>query len=141
MRTHALTQVALFTALLGMVDAVRLFGQQDQTPVVAATPTATSASQATKELQKDVNQEIESTKPRVTRRLPRFYASIVNQQQRLEIYAIQESYRMEIEKLEQQLAELRSKEMQAIEKLLSPSQREQLMQKQGDSKLGSPPRS
>lgn len=64
-----------------------------------------------------------------TRRLPRYFGSIVDQQQRLEIYQIQAGYQEQIAELEQTLAELESAQMQEIEAVLTDSQYEQLVAK------------
>ncbi len=62
----------------------------------------------------------------LTGRLPRYFSSLVDEKQRDEIYEIQASYRDKIEELEKQLADLRSKEMAAIEKVLTTTQRKKL---------------
>jgi Spy/CpxP family protein refolding chaperone len=59
-------------------------------------------------------------------RLPRFFASLVDDEQRQQMYEIRESYRPQIEALEKQLDELRAKELTAMEKVLTAAQRKQL---------------
>ncbi len=59
-------------------------------------------------------------------RLPRFFAGIVDSQQRLTIYQIQADVRAKTELLEKQLQELRDAEMLQIEGLLSAAQRTKL---------------
>lgn len=59
-------------------------------------------------------------------RLPRYFASLVNSEQRLEIYLIQAKFRDQIAELKQQLEKLESKQMQDIEGVLTTGQREKL---------------
>ena len=60
-------------------------------------------------------------------RLPRFFASLVNNEQRIEIYLIQAKFRDQISELKQQLEELESKQMRDIEAVLTAEQREKLL--------------
>lgn len=66
-------------------------------------------------------------------RLPRFFASLVDDQQRMEIYEIQTSYRPRFQKLEKQLAQLEAAEMRDMEKVLSTSQRKKLLAMRNDA--------
>ena len=59
-------------------------------------------------------------------RLPRYFASLVNSEQRIEIYLIQAKFRDQIAELKQQLEKLESKQMQDIEAVLTTGQREKL---------------
>ena len=59
-------------------------------------------------------------------RLPRYFASLVNSEQRIEIYLIQAKFRDQITELKQQLEKLESKQMQDIEAVLTTGQREKL---------------
>jgi hypothetical protein len=59
-------------------------------------------------------------------RLPRYFASLVNSEQRIEIYLIQAKFRDQISELKQQLEKLESKQMQDIEAVLTTGQREKL---------------
>ncbi len=59
-------------------------------------------------------------------RLPRYFASLVNSDQRTEIYRIQAKFRDQIAELKQQLEKLESKQMQDIEAVLTTGQREKL---------------
>lgn len=59
-------------------------------------------------------------------RLPRYFASLVNEEQRDEIYQIQLKYREKIEELEKELAELEMEQLEAMEKVLTTSQRKEL---------------
>jgi Spy/CpxP family protein refolding chaperone len=59
-------------------------------------------------------------------RLPAHYAAVVNQQQREEIYKIQEEYRAQIELLETQLKDLKKKRDEKIQAVLTPEQKQQV---------------
>jgi hypothetical protein len=61
-----------------------------------------------------------------TVRLPKYFASIVNDLQRREIAEIQMSYRERVQALEGQLAALKAEELVEVERVLSQGQREQL---------------
>lgn len=61
-----------------------------------------------------------------TGRLPRYFAAIVNNEQRVAIYQIQRKAQAEMAVLEQQLAALKQVEMIEIEAILTVSQRQQL---------------
>ena len=59
-------------------------------------------------------------------RLPRYFSSLVDDEQREEIYQIQAKYREQIAELEQQLAELEMEQLEAMEKVLTTTQRKEL---------------
>ncbi|MEM8667825.1 MAG: hypothetical protein AAGG48_09940 [Planctomycetota bacterium] len=59
-------------------------------------------------------------------RLPRYFASLVDDEQREEIYQIQAKYRKQITELEEELAELEMEQLEAMEKVLSTTQRKEL---------------
>jgi len=59
-------------------------------------------------------------------RLPRYFSSLVDEEQRWEIYEIQAKYRDQIEELEKELAELEMEQLEAMEKVLTTSQRKEL---------------
>lgn len=59
-------------------------------------------------------------------RLPRYFAAIVDQSQRDEIYRIQAGYRTRIAELRAQLTALEGSQAAEIEAVLTPSQRETL---------------
>ena len=61
-------------------------------------------------------------------RLPRYFSSIVDDQQRSKIRQIQISFHDKMEPLREELAELEAAQLDAIEKLLSSSQRKTLEQ-------------
>ena len=61
-----------------------------------------------------------------TGRLPRYFASLVDEEQREEIYEIRISFREKFEALEKELAELKESEMSAMEKVLTTTQRKKL---------------
>ena len=68
------------------------------------------------------------------RRLPQFYGKVVDQPQRKQIYAIQESYESEIQKLEQQLQALKDKRDAEIRAILRPEQLKEIEQLAADAK-------
>jgi hypothetical protein len=70
-----------------------------------------------------------------TMRLPRYFAGIVDQQQRMLIQEIQLSYRDRIELLEQELEQLRLEQMTEIEGVLTGAQRKLLDQKRDQSRM------
>ncbi len=67
-------------------------------------------------------------------RLPRYFASLVNSEQRMEIYLIQAKFRDQISELKQQLEKLESKQMQDIEAVLTAGQREKLFDLRNSSR-------
>ena len=90
------------------------------TAIGAEKKSSTKSTKSTASKAKTTDQE------QLTGRLPRYFSSLVDEKQRDEIYEIQASYRDKIEELEKQLADLRSKEMAAIEKVLTTTQRKKL---------------
>lgn len=62
----------------------------------------------------------------ISGRLPRYFAAIVDDKQREEIYEIRASFREKVEKLEAELKSLKEDEMKAMEKVLSTTQRRKL---------------
>ncbi|MDG2219962.1 MAG: hypothetical protein P8L85_01180 [Rubripirellula sp.] len=59
-------------------------------------------------------------------RLPRYFAGLVDDDQREEIYQIQSKFREQIQELEKELAELEQEQLGAMEKVLSTAQRKEL---------------
>jgi Spy/CpxP family protein refolding chaperone len=59
-------------------------------------------------------------------RLPRYFAGLVDDEQREEIYQIQLKYREQIQELEKELAELEQEQLGAMEKVLTTTQRKEL---------------
>lgn len=86
--------------------------------------------QATKAASDTTETSVEAVDPaqpkKLTGRLPRYFSSVVDQQQRLEIYQIQAEYRAKIAEVEKQLMALRSEQLEEIENVLSATQRKQL---------------
>ena len=64
--------------------------------------------------------------PTASRRLPRYFASFVDSEQRKEIYEIQASFQVKIIELKEALAKLEAEQMEEIESVLTATQREQL---------------
>jgi hypothetical protein len=67
------------------------------------------------------------------RRLPQFYGKVVDQPQRKQIYAIQESYEADIQKLEQELQALKDRRDAEIRALLRPEQVKEIDQLMADA--------
>ncbi|MAI31646.1 MAG: hypothetical protein CMM07_08250 [Rhodopirellula sp.] len=67
-------------------------------------------------------------------RLPRYFASLVNSEQRIEIYLIQSKFRDQISELKQQLEKLEAKQMQDIEAVLTADQRDKLFDFRNNSR-------
>ncbi len=67
-------------------------------------------------------------------RLPRYFASLVNSEQRIEIYLIQSKFRGQISELKQQLEKLEAKQMQDIEAVLTADQRDKLFDFRNNSR-------
>ena len=66
-------------------------------------------------------------------RLPAYYADIVTEKQRTEIYAIQDKYAKEIAGLNEQLGAVTKKRDGEIEKLLNAEQKEKLKKSQDEA--------
>jgi hypothetical protein len=106
--------------------------------VLAAMPATTAVSTFAKETQQADSSQVTATRQAdagvanetsvksFSGRLPRYYASLVDNQQRAAIYAIQMRFYREIESLERQLAALKKTEMEEIESVLTAAQRKQL---------------
>jgi hypothetical protein len=60
------------------------------------------------------------------RRLPPYYADVINEKQREEIYNIQEEYQPKIAALEAQLKALRKEQSDKIAAVLTPEQKKQI---------------
>ena len=90
-----------------------------------------SEKPSAKEMKSETD-EAPQPKP-VTGRLPRYFASIVDARQRVEIYAIQNSFRLQIQELEEQLEALKQSEMSEIESVLTATQRKRLDELRSDA--------
>jgi hypothetical protein len=67
-------------------------------------------------------------------RLPRYYAQVVNPEQRVEIYLIQDSYHDRIADLKAQLEALTSERDKKIAAVLTPSQRKKVEELEAEAK-------
>lgn len=116
-----------------------VLGVLSTTAVAQQTPQAMAPAQkkeASKIDRVDDNQDASATSPaneqaqasKLTGRLPRYFAKVVDNEQRREIYRIQAEYVGKIEALEKQLEALRRAEMQAIVEVLSKEQWQQIQQ-------------
>lgn len=74
-------------------------------------------------------------RPTISVRLPRYFAGIVDQQQRSVIQAIQLRYRHQIEALEKELESLRGQQLHEMEAVLTESQLKLLNQKREQARL------
>lgn len=68
-------------------------------------------------------------------RLPRYFAGIVDQQQRLVIQEIQLRYRNQIEAMEKELEQLRGQQVREMEAVLTESQLKLLNQKREQARM------
>jgi hypothetical protein len=76
-----------------------------------------------------------TTRPRG--RLPRYFSSLVDDKQRVEIYQIQTSYREKMQELEAELAKLELAQMSEIEQALSTEQLKKLNELRQKGRAGS----
>ena len=106
--SHFLTRSFVVVALIGMCSLS-----------FAADKTTTSKTKTT-------SSKKAAAKTEVKGRLPRYFASIVDEKQRTEIYTIQSEYRAKIEALEKELAKLRAAELDSIEDVLTSTQKRKL---------------
>lgn len=90
-----------------------------------------STKRSSKSTRKATTEEPAST---ITRRLPRHFASIVDSEQRQEIYEIQATFQAKIRELEEALAELEAEQMEEIEQVLTSTQRKQLTELRQESR-------
>ncbi len=74
----------------------------------------------------------ERAKPRG--RLPAFFATVVNEKQREEIYKIQSDYTAKLDELEKQLAALRAERDAKIDAVLTPEQLDSVNKKREEAK-------
>ncbi len=75
-----------------------------------------------------------ATRETVKGRLPRYFASLVDSEQRIDIYLIQAKYRQQITELKQELEKLETKQMQDIEGVLTADQRDKLVEMRKSSR-------
>ena len=67
-----------------------------------------------------------SDEPTFQRRLPAYYSDLVSDEQREQIYTIQQKYFQQINPLREQIQALEMKQQEEIEAVLSPEQRDKL---------------
>ena len=83
--------------------------------------------------------ETKSTKPSkrteqsVSFRLPRYFASLVDDEQRAKLKKIQAGYHARIVSLRMELDELEQEQLKEMERVLTTSQRKSLLQLRGDA--------
>ncbi len=83
-----------------------------------------AAAQTADEADAPVAKKTERAKPRG--RLPNYYRTVVDRQQRAKIYAIQAQYSGQLEDLLEQIEQLKAKQNAEIEAVLTPEQRAEI---------------
>ncbi|MEX2175452.1 MAG: hypothetical protein WD872_13905 [Pirellulaceae bacterium] len=73
-----------------------------------------------------IGQEKADQTEKSVRRLPAYYSDVVSQEQRKQIYAIQEKYAKELKTLNEQMLALAQKQTNEVEAVLSAEQKEQV---------------
>ena len=99
--------------------------------VLSVALSTSAAAQDTNQSAAVESQTLEQTpaavpRPKLTLRLPRFFASLVDTRQREEIYEVRRSYQERIAQLEIQLTALKQEELAAMESVLTVPQRSRL---------------
>ncbi len=109
--------------VLGSATALTLMGLLFPPPTTQAAGRITSTQEST-----SVQEETaEQSKPqRSIIRLPTYYSRVVTQEQREEIYEIQETYTKELEAIEMELKNKQKERDLAIEAVLKPEQLEEV---------------
>ena len=97
-----------------LLSAVGTFAQDASKKATGKKPAGSAAAES--------GQKGQKAEGKSGRRLPQFYGKVVDQPQRKQIYAIQESYEADIQKLEQELQALKDKRDAEIRALLRPEQ-------------------
>ena len=114
-----LAVLALSLAWLGDKVAAQTMPESMSESARAASSEVDSASQP-RPAKKMAESASEPAEPRG--RLPRYFSSLVDEQQRQEIYRLQAEFRIQVEELERQLFALKEAETQAVESVLSQTQ-------------------
>ena len=105
--------------VLGSATALTLIGLLfPPPPTQAAGLTAVAQESATSQQET----EEKATSKKSPRRLPTYYARVVTQEQRKEIYEIQEAYAEELKAIELKLRNKQKERNEAIEAVLEPEQ-------------------
>ena len=105
--------------VLGSATALTLMGLLFPPPTTQAAGRVTSTQESTS-VQEETAEKAKSQ--RSTRRLPTYYSRVVTQEQREEIYEIQETYNEELEAIEVELKKKQKERDLAIEAVLQPEQ-------------------
>lgn len=163
MMFNKLRKATLATLVCGLAFCAGLPSStaQDQSDISGKSPTKSSASskapgsKSTQAKSKPQQESVQvknaeptksNTKPSTAKsasqakgatgnlRLPRYFSGIIDQEQREQIHSIQLEYRTRIDELEKELALVRQDEMQALEKVLTDSQRKLLEKKRSQAK-------
>lgn len=112
------------TVIAGLLMLGLLVGASSSGLGSAPAAQAEATSQAPKK--KVSKQQDEDPGQQVTLRLPRYFASIIDDEQRTEIQRVQSGYQVKITALQQELAALEAAQMKELEGLLTSSQRKKL---------------
>lgn len=122
-----------FAVICGLGNSIGYAGSSDD--LTADEPPIVSAGEAS-EIQPEDGPAVSQpavSQPAVVRpaviRLPRYFSGIVDQRQRMAIQEIQVRYRIRLEDLEKELAELREQQMREMEQVLTQAQLKLLNQK------------
>lgn len=105
--------------VLGSATVLTLMGLLFPPPTTQAAGMA-AVAQENATTQQETSEK--ATPQKSPRRLPTYYSRVVTQEQREEIYEIQETYAKELEALEQELKTKQQERDEAIEAVLKPEQ-------------------
>lgn len=114
-------------------EALKPTAEEQVSSEPASEDQSIEAAQSTEsEVQSSANKQ--AVKPTTSKkipvlRLPRYFAGLINQDQRIQIQDIQLEYHSKIAELEEELKSLKRSEMDALEQILTPSQRKLLEKK------------
>ncbi len=157
------TLLVFLSGMLALTAMSNSFGDEKSSTAKKSTATKTSekesavkskapAKTSTKSTAKTESKSESKTEVKKeadgTGRLPRYFASLVDDTQRAKIYQMQEKYRDKIAALRKEIEELESKQMAEFETVLTASQRKELQTlregsegaKDSDSKKTTPPK-
>jgi hypothetical protein len=121
----------VLTCGLLMMPAAALSAADEKKPTKSSPASAKESSAKTKAPAKSEGET--AKKSESGGRLPRFFASLVDDEQRESIYAVQEKYRSKIDSLREQLREIESEQLKEIESVLTAAQRKELETLRGGS--------
>lgn len=100
-------------------------------PVVIGLLVADGRSTAQEKKEDQAAEKKERTKPRG--RLPAYFSAVVSEEQREQIYGVQQKYAKQIDELERQLDELVAQRDKEVEGVLTPEQLEKVIAKREEA--------